>query len=87
MMLVIVLFFWDWLALNILGSDSTPDTYIVGDDVHDWPYHAAAIHNHLICHIATLYPEIRDKVVTAFDKLLDLTGDGEVFDSITIDMY
>ena len=54
----------------------------LGDDVHDWPYHIGAIRNHLTRNIATLYPEIRDEIVTAFDELLDLTGESEVFDSI-----
>ena len=61
--------------------------YVVGDEVLDWPYHPGAIRNHLTRNIATLYPEIRDEVVTAFDELLDLTGEGEVFDSIITDMY
>ena len=54
---------------------------IFGDEVHDWQYHVAAIRNQLTRNLATLYPEIRDEIVTAFDELLDLTGKGEVFDS------
>ena len=61
--------------------------YIMGDDVLDWPYHIGVIRTHLIRNIATLYPEIRDEIVTSFDELLDLTGEGEVSDSITLDMY
>ena len=54
---------------------------IFGDEVHDWQYHVGAIRNQLTRNIPTLYPGIRDEIVTAFEELLDLTGEGEVFDS------
>ena len=61
--------------------------YVWGDDVHDWPHHIEVIRTHLPRNIATLYPGIRDEIVTAFNELLDLTGEGKVSDSTIIDMY
>ena len=55
---------------------------VLGDDLCYWPYHIGVIRTHLTRNTATLYPEIKDGIVTAFDELLDLTGESEVFDSI-----
>ena len=52
--------------------------YMLGDEV----LHIGSIRTHLTRDIAKLYPETRDEIVTAFDELLDLTGEGGVFDSI-----
>jgi hypothetical protein len=51
--------------------------YTLGDEVHDIPYHAAVIRSQLTRNIGKVYPEIRDEVVTSFDEVLDLRGNGE----------
>ena len=50
--------------------------YMMGDEVHDAPYHIAVVRSQLTRSIGKLYPEIIDEVVTAFDEVLDLRGHG-----------
>jgi hypothetical protein len=50
--------------------------YMLGDEVHDTPYHVAVVRSQLTRNIGKMYPEIRDEVVTAFDEVLDLRGYG-----------
>ena len=50
--------------------------YMLGDEVHDTPYHVAVVRSQLTRNIGKMYPEIRDEVVTAFDEVLDLRAYG-----------
>ncbi|KAF9235152.1 cytochrome P450 [Melanogaster broomeanus] len=46
--------------------------YSVGPEIFRNPYHIPIIHSKLTRNIGTLYPDIRDEVVTAFEEILDL---------------
>ena len=58
-----------WQRLNIY--------YPLGQEIIDNPHHIAAVRSQLTRNIARLYPEIKDEIVTAFDDVLDLRGNGE----------
>lgn len=51
--------------------------YTVGREVFHNPYHAAVVRLQLTRNLGPLYSEMRDEVVTAFDQVLDLRGNGE----------
>ncbi|KAG9311576.1 cytochrome P450 [Chiua virens] len=50
-------------------------SYIMGGDLHGNPYHIGVIRSQLTRHLGTKYLEIRDEIVTAFDEVLDLSGE------------
>jgi hypothetical protein len=52
--------------------------YTLGHDTHDNPYHNAIIRSQLSQNLETLYPRIRDEIVTVFEETLDLQGNGEL---------
>lgn len=49
----------------------------MGPGVHHNPYHVSILRSQLTRNIGTLYPEIRNEIVTALDDVLDLRGNGE----------
>ena len=51
--------------------------YTLGHKIFHHPYHVTIIRSHLARNAGALYPEIRSEMITAFDDILDLSGDGE----------
>ena len=58
----------------------------MGFDVCHNPYHITVMRSQLTRNIDVLYPELRDEVVTAFDDILDLKDDGDMFPVIKYNM-
>jgi hypothetical protein len=50
--------------------------YTTGPEVVDNPYHVAVVRSQLTRNLQVLYADIRDEIVTSFDDVLDLRGDG-----------
>ena len=70
---------WQRLNMNYtLGS---------GGADSDAPFHVSVVRSQLTRNIGTLYPQIRDEIVTAFDEVLDLKGNGERSASTRISVY
>lgn len=46
-------------------------------EVHHNPYHLSIVRSQLTRNLGALYPEIRDEIITAFDDVLDLEGNGK----------
>lgn len=53
-------------------------------EVHHNPYHIPIVRSQLTRNIGALYPEIRNEIITAFDDILDLNGNGEHFVLISV---
>ena len=51
--------------------------YTVGREVFHNPYHATVVRLQLTRNLGTLYSEMRDEIVTTFDEVLDVRGNGE----------
>ena len=49
----------------------------MGPEIHHNPYHIPIVGIQLTRNIGTLYPEIREEIVAAFDDVLDLRGNGQ----------
>ncbi|KIJ13789.1 hypothetical protein PAXINDRAFT_80392 [Paxillus involutus ATCC 200175] len=64
----------DELSLLEASNDNLKVAYTLGHDVHYNPYTISIIRSQLTRNLATLYPDIRDEVVTAFEETLDLRG-------------
>lgn len=56
--------------------------YTLGLRVVHNPYHVAVVRSQLTRNIEVLYPAIRDEIVTSFDDILNLSGNGQKFYSI-----
>ncbi|KAF9230013.1 cytochrome P450, partial [Melanogaster broomeanus] len=66
-------------AINDASSETTMKfEYTLGHDVHYNPYHVQFMRSQLTRGLGTLYPAIRDEVVTAFEEVLDLRGNGKL---------
>ena len=46
-------------------------------EVHHNPYHLSIVRSQLTRNLGALYPKIRDEIITAFDDVLDLEGNGK----------
>lgn len=64
------------LALNFTGQILQAD-YTLGREVLQNPYHVSILRSQLTRSLGVLYPEIRDEIITTFDDVLDLKGNGE----------
>ncbi|KAF8844183.1 cytochrome P450 [Paxillus ammoniavirescens] len=64
----------DELSFLEATNDNLKLDYTMGHDIHHNPYHVAIIRSQLTRNLATLYPDIRDEIVTAFEDTLDLRG-------------
>jgi hypothetical protein len=51
----------------------------MGSDVHHDPYHITVMRSQLTRQLGVLYPEVRDEIITAFEELLDVNDNGDVF--------
>ena len=56
--------------------------YTLGHEIHHNPYHIPLIRHQMARNVEALYPNIRNEMITAFDHILDLSGDGEHFSLI-----
>lgn len=54
-----------------------PVHYTLGHEITDVTYHVANIVSRFTRNTGTLYPEMRDEIVTAFGDVLGLRGHGE----------
>lgn len=51
----------------------------MGFELYQNPYHINVMRSQLTRNIGVLYPELRDEIITAFDEILDLKDNGNVF--------
>ncbi|KAF9244076.1 hypothetical protein BU15DRAFT_71647 [Melanogaster broomeanus] len=52
--------------------------YTLGRDNHHNSYHIQFMRSQLTRGLGNLYPAIRDEMVTAFEEVLDLNGNGKL---------
>ncbi|KAF9246259.1 cytochrome P450 [Melanogaster broomeanus] len=62
----------DELSAVEAANDSMKVEHTLGHDIYHNPYHTPIIRSQLVRNIGTLYPDIRDEVVTALEDILDL---------------
>ncbi|KAF9244079.1 cytochrome P450 [Melanogaster broomeanus] len=67
----------DHLSFMAATNDALKLEYTMGHDIHYKPYHIQIIRSQLTRSLGVLYPDIRDEVVTAFEEILDLEGNGD----------
>lgn len=60
------------------GQDFNSE-FMMGSDIHRNPYHIAVMRSQLTRNVGILYIELRDEIITAFDEILDLKDDGNMF--------
>ena len=51
----------------------------MGSEVHYNPYHIPVMRSQFPRKIEILYPELREEIITAFDDILNLDDNGDVF--------
>jgi hypothetical protein len=62
----------DWqLVLNVYVE------HTMGQEIYHNPYHIPIVRSQLTRNLGALCLEIRDEIITAFDDVLDLRGNGE----------
>ena len=59
----------------------------MGSDLRYDAYHITVLRSQLPRKIGSLYPELRDEIITAFDDILDLDDNGDVFPIIKIAIH
>ncbi|KAF8844237.1 cytochrome P450 [Paxillus ammoniavirescens] len=64
----------DELSFLEASNDNLKLEYTLGHDIHYNPYHIQTIRSQLTRNLTSLYPDIRDEIVTAFEETLDLRG-------------
>ena len=61
------------------SAQSMQMNFTMGPSISEDPYHIPIVRSQLTRNIATIFPDLRDEVATAFTDLLDLKGDGEFY--------
>ncbi|KAF9237106.1 cytochrome P450 [Melanogaster broomeanus] len=66
-----------WMVVVSAGAvnDTLKAEYMFGHDVHHDRYHVSILRSQLTRNLGSLYPEINDEIVAAFEETLDLKGD------------
>ncbi|KAF9231271.1 cytochrome P450 [Melanogaster broomeanus] len=62
----------DDLSAHEASNDSFKMEHTMGYEVYHNPYHNSVLRSDLARNLASLYPDIRDEVVTALEEILDL---------------
>ncbi|KIJ13839.1 hypothetical protein PAXINDRAFT_80343 [Paxillus involutus ATCC 200175] len=74
----------DELSLAEASNDTMNLEYTLGQDAHHNPYHIVIIGSQLTRNLGILYPDIIDEIVTAFEEILGLQGNGELEFVVTV---
>ncbi|KIK22831.1 hypothetical protein PISMIDRAFT_101818, partial [Pisolithus microcarpus 441] len=65
----------DELSLIEVANNSAKVDYLIGPEINSNPYHISIARIHLTRNLGLYYPDIKDEVHAAFEKLLDLKAD------------
>ena len=62
----------------LIGSQIISMKYNLGRETHENPYHVTVVRQHLTRQLATVFSDMHDELVTAFDELVPVGVHGQL---------